>query len=110
MNSRQAPPVICVAFPVLYRSKHIAGAIFAGPGSKQEGLDSLKAAVSVLPKDSPVVIYCGCCPMVKCPNVRPAYSLLKQMGFTKVRVLDIPSNMHLDWFSRGFPSESDEKN
>jgi hypothetical protein len=43
-----------------------------------------------LGKDSDVEIYCGCCPMEKCPNIRPACSALKQMGFTKVRMLHVP--------------------
>jgi hypothetical protein len=34
-----------------------------------------------------VVIYCGCCPLDKCPNVRPAFTLLKTMGFTNLHVL-----------------------
>ncbi len=105
IESHNAPYVIAVAFPVLYHSKHIPGAIFAGPGSKPEGLEMLKAAASALPKDELIVIYCGCCPMVKCPNVRPAYAVLKQLGFTKIRVLDIPNSMYADWFSRGFPAE-----
>jgi hypothetical protein len=32
-------------------------------------------------------------PMEKCPNVRPPYRVLKEMGFTRVRVLRIPTNM-----------------
>jgi thiosulfate/3-mercaptopyruvate sulfurtransferase len=109
LESRNPPYVICVAFPILYHGKHIPHAIFAGPGSKPEGIDSLKAAASALPKDENIVIYCGCCPMVKCPNVRPAYAMLKQLGFTHVRVLDVQSSMHTDWFSRGYPSEAGDK-
>jgi hypothetical protein len=105
IRTDNAPYVICVAFPVLYHGRHIPDAIFAGPGNKPEGLELLKTAASKLPKDERVVIYCGCCPMEKCPNVRPAYALLKQLGFKDVRVLDIPINMHVDWYSRGYPSE-----
>lgn len=104
LGSANTPTVICVAFPVLYKSKHIAHALYAGPGSKQEGLDMLKTAVAHIPKDANLVIYCGCCPMVKCPNIRPAYRLLKELGYTHVRVLDIPTNMHDDWFSKGYPA------
>lgn len=91
---------------MLYRSKHILRAIGAGPGSKPEGVALLKKAVAHLPKNADLVIYCGCCPMVRCPNVRPAYHVLKEMGFTHVRVLDIPTNMHTDWFTKGYPSEN----
>jgi thiosulfate/3-mercaptopyruvate sulfurtransferase len=100
------PVVVSVAFPVLYRSKHIVHAIDAGPGSKPEGIALLKKAVAQLPKDADLVIYCGCCPMVKCPNLRPAYRTLKEMGFTHIRVLDIPTNMHTDWYTKNYPTEA----
>ncbi len=105
LQSPKPPTVIAVAFPVLYNSKHIVHALFAGPGSKPEGIDALKKAVATLPKDAALVIYCGCCPMDKCPNIRPACRTLKEMGFTHIRVLDIPTNMHTDWFSKDYPSE-----
>jgi thiosulfate/3-mercaptopyruvate sulfurtransferase len=106
-SAKSKPPVIlAVAFPVLYNNKHLPHAIFAGPGSSPDGIDALKKAVAGLPKDSDIVIYCGCCPMEKCPNVRPAYSTLRQMGFTKVRVLRVPTNMTTDWFDHGYPSEN----
>jgi thiosulfate/3-mercaptopyruvate sulfurtransferase len=102
------PPaaVVSVAFPVLYRSKHIVHAVDAGPTSKPEGIDALKKAVANLPKDADIVLYCGCCPMDKCPNIRPAYRTLKELGFTHVRVLDIATNMHTDWYSKDYPSEN----
>jgi thiosulfate/3-mercaptopyruvate sulfurtransferase len=106
LQSGKAPTVLCVAFPVLYNSKHIVHAAFAGPGSKPEGLEALKKAAASLPRDADLVIYCGCCPMNKCPNIRPAYRTLKEMGFTHIRVLDIPTNMHTDWFSKDYPSEA----
>jgi hypothetical protein len=43
--------------------------------------------------------------MVKCPNIRPAYRALREMGFQHVRVLNIPNNMHEDWFGKGYPAE-----
>src|SRR5581483_3188203 len=86
------PAVIHVGFPVLYRGKHIPKSVYAGPGSKPEGLDALKAAVAKLPHDREIVVYCGCCPFDRCPNVRPAVALLKQMGFTNVRALNLPTN------------------
>jgi thiosulfate/3-mercaptopyruvate sulfurtransferase len=104
IRSATPPQVLCVAFPVLYRSRHILHAVDAGPGAKPEGLEALKKAVAALPKNADIVIYCGCCPMVKCPNIRPAYRTLKEMGFTHIRVLNIPTNMHEDWYSKDYPS------
>jgi thiosulfate/3-mercaptopyruvate sulfurtransferase len=107
IQSAKAPAIVCVAFPVLYRSKRILHAVGAGPGSKPEGIEALKQAVAGLAKDADIVIYCGCCPMERCPNIRPAYRALKEMGFTRIRVLDVPTNMHTDWYSKNYPSEPD---
>jgi thiosulfate/3-mercaptopyruvate sulfurtransferase len=105
VSGPKPPTVICVAFPTLYNLKHISHSSFAGPGSKPEGIDMLKKAVANLPKDTDLVIYCGCCPMVKCPNIRPAYRTLKEMGFTHFRILNVPENMHTDWYTKNYPSE-----
>ena len=105
IRSGKAPVLLSVAFPVLYKGKHIAHAINAGPTSKPEGIEALKAAVAKLPKDADLVIYCGCCPMVMCPNIRPAYRTLKELGFTHVRVVSLPTNLHTDWVSKDYPSE-----
>lgn len=99
------PVVLQVGFNVLYRSKHIPGAIYAGPASKPEGLDALKAAVEKLPRDREIVLYCGCCPWDKCPNIRPALASLREMGFTHVKALMIPTNFAADWVDHGYPVE-----
>jgi thiosulfate/3-mercaptopyruvate sulfurtransferase len=108
IQSGKAPIMLSVAFPVLYRGKHIVHAINAGPTSKPEGIEALKKAVGELPKDADIVVYCGCCPMVKCPNIRPAYRTLKELGFMHVRVLSLPTNLHSDWVSKGYHSEGSE--
>jgi hypothetical protein len=43
--------------------------------------------------------------MTKCPNIRPAYRTLKELGFTHIRVLSLPENLHADWVSKDYPSE-----
>jgi len=91
---------------VLYRSKHITGAVYAGPGNRPEGIEALKKAVAGMAKDSDLVIYCRCCPMDRCPNIRPAWNTLKELGFTRVRVLNIPTNMATDWYQKDYPSEA----
>ena len=99
------PHVLCVAFPVLYRTRHITGAEFAGPTSKPEGIESLKKALSQLPRDTEIVLYCGCCPMVRCPNIRPAYRTAKELGFANVQVLSLPNDFRKDWEDKGYPVE-----
>ncbi|MFL6463384.1 MAG: hypothetical protein ACJ73N_03115, partial [Bryobacteraceae bacterium] len=52
----------------------------------------------------PIVIYCGCCPFDKCPNIHPAYNTLKDLGFTDVKVVVNKTNLHTDWVSKGYPT------
>jgi thiosulfate/3-mercaptopyruvate sulfurtransferase len=105
-HTDQQPRIICVTFPALYRQRHIAGAILAGPGSKPEGLASLHSALAEVDKPALVVLYCGCCPMTECPNIRPAYIAVKKDGFSNARVLSLPTNLHTDWVVKGYPVES----
>jgi rhodanese-related sulfurtransferase len=97
------PIVYYVGFGVLYRSKHIPGAEFVGPASKQEGLQALREAALKHPRSQEIVIYCGCCPWDNCPNMRPAFQTLKEMGFVNLKALDIPERLGDDWTAKGFP-------
>ncbi|MGC1869670.1 MAG: rhodanese-like domain-containing protein [Acidobacteriaceae bacterium] len=97
------PIILQVGFQVLYKSKHIPGAIYAGPASTPKGLDILKRAVRTLPKDADIYIYCGCCPIARCPNIRPAFATLKAMGFTHLHVVMLPTNFGKDWVAHGYP-------
>lgn len=105
IKGRSAPNIACVAFPVLYRQRHITGSQFAGPGSSPEGMINLRKAAAGFSTKNPIVLYCGCCPMEHCPNIRPAYRELKRLGFESVRVLALPVNFHTDWIARGYPTE-----
>ena len=101
----KGPLVLHVGFNVLYRAAHIPGSEYAGPGSKAEGLELLKKAVAGQAKDREIVLYCGCCPWEKCPNIRPAFSALHDLGFTRVKVMIVPENLKADWIDKGFPTE-----
>ena len=106
LQSANAPVVLCVGFDKLYNTRHILHALFGGPASKPEGLEALKKAADPLPRDADLVIYCGCCPLAtKCPNIRPGYKALKEMGFTHIRVLNLPTNLDKDWVAKDYPSE-----
>jgi 3-mercaptopyruvate sulfurtransferase SseA len=104
-SHRSAITVFHVGPNVLYRSKHIPGAIFAGPANKPEGLDLLRAEAEKLAKDREIVIYCGCCPWERCPTIHPAADLLRLMGFTQVRALYLPNNFKADWLDQGYPAD-----
>ena len=97
------PTILQVGFSKLYEQAHIPGAIYAGPGRTDEGMANLKAQAEKLPRDAPLVIYCGCCPWNRCPNMGAAYSTLKAMGFTKLRALYIADNFGKDWADKGYP-------
>lgn len=99
------PTVVCVGLLTLYRGGHVPGASFRGPASTSEGLADLKRWAQHVPRTSDVVLYCGCCPFAECPNVRPAFTALRDMGFTHVRVLLLPHNFGTDWVGSGFPVE-----
>lgn len=99
-----APPTILqVGFSKLYEQAHIPGSVYAGPGRSAEGLANLKAHAETLPRHAPLVIYCGCCPWDRCPNMGAAYGALVQMGFTRLKALHIPDNFGQDWADKGYP-------
>ena len=97
------PVVVCTGFQFLYEGAHVPGAVFHGPAKDPEGLADLKKWAQGLSRSTNVVIYCGCCPFEKCPNVRPAFEALKTMGFKHLRVLVLPTSFAKDWFSQGYP-------
>ena len=100
--------LIHVGFLMMYKMGHIPGSQYAGPAAKAEGLAALRKLVANLPRNQEIVIYCGCCPWDDCPNIRPAFRALKEMGFTNFKVLDIPDRLGTDWTAKGFPIEKGE--
>ena len=100
------PAIFMVGPNVLFRSKHIPGAVYAGPGNGEAGLAMLKAEAGKLPRDREVMVYCGCCPWDHCPNVKPAMNLLKQMGFAKAKALYLDQGFKGDWLDKGYAAEA----
>ncbi len=97
------PLLFHVGSHMLYLQAHIPGSDYLGAGSTPEGIERLRKRVSTLPKNTDIVLYCGCCPWSHCPNVNPAYEVLQQMGFTNVKVLFIANNFGTDWVDKGYP-------
>jgi rhodanese-related sulfurtransferase len=95
--------LIQVGFHTMYMMGHIPGSQYVGAASNAEGLAALKKLVASLPRNQQIVIYCGCCPWDNCPNIRPAFQALKEMGFTNFKVLDIPQRLGDDWTAKGYP-------
>ncbi|MGD0292459.1 MAG: rhodanese-like domain-containing protein [Terracidiphilus sp.] len=99
------PLVLQVGSRMLFAQAHIAGAEYAGAGSQPEGLKQLQDRVAPLPRKTFIVLYCGCCPWSRCPNVAPAFKLLHNLGFANVKVLYLANNLGTDWVDKGYPVE-----
>jgi len=102
-DSKSAPTVVFVGFKRLYTSGHIKGAQYHGNAGNEAGIQELKTWAASLPRSTNLVIYCGCCPMDRCPNLRPAFTALHDLGFTKLRVLMLPTDFAVDWADKGYP-------
>jgi hypothetical protein len=100
-DSKAPKPVIFNIGPV----QQIKGAIAIGSTSQPDNLEKLKQQLAKLPNDKEVIIYCGCCPFSRCPNVRPAFELLQKLKFKNAKLLNLPTNLNDDWISKGYPVE-----
>lgn len=81
----------------------IKTSVGVGPASEAENLAKLEKLLSKEPKTRVIVIYCGCCPFKNCPNVRPAFTKLNEMGFKNHKLLNIAKNLKTDWIDKGYP-------
>ncbi|MFD0750943.1 rhodanese-like domain-containing protein [Mucilaginibacter calamicampi] len=96
--------------PVIFNTgtvEDIKGAIHIGSINESANLEKLKTALKAHAKNTEIVVYCGCCPFGKCPNIRPAYKLLKDLGYTNVKVLNLYVNLRNNWTSAGYPLEKE---
>ena len=98
-STSETKPVIFSIGPTAY----IKGSIDIGDAKEKANLDKLKEQASKLPKNTDIVIYCGCCPFAHCPNIRPAFELLAKMKFTNYKLLDLEHNIKIDWINKGYP-------
>ena len=98
-NPRAKKPIIFSVGP----GALIRGSKDMGPVHETENLDKFRKALTLLPPDTELVVYCGCCPFEHCPNIRPAFSLLNEMKFTHAHLLNIVTNIKTDWIAKGYP-------
>ena len=105
LNSNRAvqPLILQVGSRLMFDQAHIPTSEYAGPGSREDGLSLLRNRVKTLAKSRFIVLYCGCCPWSRCPNVGGAYKTLTDLGFTNLKVLSIADNFGNDWVSKGYP-------
>lgn len=100
----EKPAILQVGSHVLYAEAHIPGSEYAGPGGEDAGLQTLRDRVQGWKRNKLLVIYCGCCPWNRCPNIRPAYRQLRALGFTRIKVLYLADNFGADWVDKGYPT------
>jgi thiosulfate/3-mercaptopyruvate sulfurtransferase len=99
------PLLLQVGSHLLFDEAHIPGSVYAGAGSQPVGLEQLQKTVSNLSRTEAIVLYCGCCPWNRCPNLGPAFKQLHDLGFTNVKVLYLADNLGTDWVAKGYPVE-----
>ena len=97
------PVVLHIGFDFLYNQGHVPGSKYIGPATNEKGMNALKNYVKKLKKNANIVIYCGCCPMNHCPNVRPAFEALEKMGYKNAKLLYLPDDFDQDWAQQGYP-------
>lgn len=102
----EAPVVVHVGYARLYRAAHIPGSVFHGPASSAEGIEDLEKWAQGISRNETVVIYCGCCPLERCPNLRPAFEVLHSSKFSRLRVLNLPTSFAADWMGKGYPTDN----
>jgi hypothetical protein len=100
INENKAPVIFDIG-----PSGNIKGSVEIGAAEDKESLALLGTKLDGLDKNTEVVIYCGCCPFSKCPNVRPAFNLMKEKGFVNGKLLDLPQNLKADWIDHGYPMQ-----
>ena len=98
-STARLPTIICVGPGAL-----IPHSIDAGPAREEANLQKLRHLLGSFPKDRSIVIYCGCCPFERCPNVRPAFRLINEMKFSHARLLNLTTNIKTDWINKGYPT------
>jgi thiosulfate/3-mercaptopyruvate sulfurtransferase len=84
----------------------IKNSIEIGSVKEAANMTKLQTQLANLPKDTSIVVYCGCCSYEHCPNVRPTIDLLKNMQFTNYKLLDLPKNIKTDWVDKRYPTKN----
>ena len=105
IKGAEKPLILQVGSHMLFAQAHIPGSEYIGPGSQPAGIQQLRNRVNSLSRKKLIVLYCGCCPLNRCPNLGPAFAKMSEMGFTNVKVLYLANNFGADWADKGYPVE-----
>lgn len=96
-DPKAAKPVIINVGPMGL----IKGAV--GTGTAHDDLGKFKTELTKYKKDQEIVVYCGCCTMQNCPNIRVAFEEMQKQGYKNPRVLEITTGFTEDWSGKGYP-------
>lgn len=97
--------VLYIGPGVLFEKGRVPGARAIAALDSAEGRKALQEALAGISKDTEIVLYCGCCPVKSCPNVRPASAAVRSLGRQNAWVLDLPTRFATDWTEKGYPIE-----
>jgi rhodanese-related sulfurtransferase len=81
----------------------IKGAQSGGMGYSDDSMKEFKEKLLKVDKNEAVIIYCGCCKMENCPNVKLPFQYLESNGFKNAKILNIETGLHEDWIDKGYP-------
>lgn len=85
--------------------QNIKTAVAVGAATNITFASKMKETLAMENKTKAIVVYCGCCSYSTCPNIKPAYDALVEMGYKNTKVLELPVGLNPDWISKGFPME-----
>lgn len=103
-SNKEKPMLIQIGFKMLFDQSHIPGSIYAGPASRPDGIKTLKETLKNVDHNKNIVIYCGCCKWVDCPNIRPGFKAVEDMGFKNVKLLYLKNTYMINWANEGYPA------
>lgn len=104
LKSDNKPMLIQMGFKMLYDQSHIPGSVYAGPAFRNDGIEALRSALKDVDRNKEVVLYCGCCKWIDCPNIHPGYKAVKDMGFKNAKLLYLKNTFMIDWVNKGYPA------
>jgi len=84
-------------------SAPIPGSQLIGNAEDPANKEKLKSTLKNIPKNSEVVIYCGCCKLVDCWNIHEADKVLSSLGYTHYKILNLPTDFNQDWVDKKYP-------
>jgi thiosulfate/3-mercaptopyruvate sulfurtransferase len=104
LKSDEKPMLIQIGFKMLYDQSHIPGSVYVGPTSRSNGIQVLQNTLKNVDRNINIVLYCGCCKWVDCPNIHPGFKAVKDMGFKNAKLLYLKNTFMIDWVNKGYPA------